>query len=57
MFVNVIYCINNGNIKKFVAPASFYNADGELNTNTPHLCGYDEETKDYPKLYLTHFTG
>jgi hypothetical protein len=56
MFVNVIYCIKKGNIEKFMAPASFYGADGLLDTNTPLLCGYSNETLDYPKLYLTHFT-
>jgi hypothetical protein len=29
-----------------------------LDSNTPHLCGYEgEDTADYPKLYLTKFTG
>ena len=56
MFVNVIYCIKKGNIEKFMAPASFYGADGLMYENTPLLCGYDNETLEYPKLYLTHFT-
>jgi len=57
MIVNVIYCLNKGNISKYIAPASFYGTDGVLHESVPHLCGYDDDTLEYPKLYLTSFTA